>query len=119
MVKTNPLHGGPWMSPEVVERLPNVARDFQLSRDPHIAQQTRELEGRGDQSGRGSASSGEVPPRPELKPPPAMRQSLASPTTGGPWLAEQYAAARSAHSASQAPSRTDRREPVRSYQPGR
>ncbi|MBR9826666.1 MAG: hypothetical protein GYB36_12845 [Alphaproteobacteria bacterium] len=69
---------GPWIKPETLARLPNMARDFQMNRDPLIAKQVRDLEGERD--GGGSSATKNDRPRPELKPPPHMR---------GPWLSAQ------------------------------
>lgn len=93
-----PHHDGPWMSAEVLARLPALRREFDLSRDPSIGSQILDLEAarRRQQEEGGGGGSKMVRadrPRPEAKPPPEMRREVDAAGFSGRWLAQQRDAA--------------------------
>lgn len=89
LTPTPPPFDGPWIKPETLARMPNMARDFQINRDPLTARQVRDLEAGGSRSGSGETKRHDKP-KPELKPPPHMRGAVRDQSG---WLTEQRAAA--------------------------
>ena len=87
LTPTPPPFDGPWIKPETLARMPNLARDFQLNRDPLIARQVPDLEAGGSRSGSGETKRDK--PKPELKPPPHMRGGVRDQKG---WLTAQRAA---------------------------
>lgn len=87
----NPFDG-PWLKTDTLTRLPNLVRDFQIKRDPLIAKQVHDLEGREEGSGDGSMARAQDKPKPELKPPAHMRGGSGA-GRDDQWLAAQHAVA--------------------------
>lgn len=90
LTPTPPPFDGPWIKPETLARMPNMARDFQINRDPLVAKQVHDLETGEDRSGSGTARKQDKP-KPELKPPPHMRGGVRD---QGGWLSHQQASAK-------------------------
>lgn len=92
--RKNPHHDGPWMSAEVLARLPALRRQFDLNRDPSIGAQILDLEAarrqqQGEIEGSGSGMVRADKPRPEAKPPPEMRRDTDAENFSGRWLEQQ------------------------------
>ena len=89
---------GPWLSNEVLNRLPQSRRDFDLSRDPHFRKQildraAAEAERQGDGTGRGSEMVKRDKPNAVLHPPEEFRRPVDRAAFRANWLAEQRDAA--------------------------
>lgn len=86
---------GPWLSNEVVTRLPRVRQAFDLNRDPHHLQDNEKSEskrGKEQSGGRGDGGSGMVKrEKPQLspKPPAPISQSVDRRDFQDRWLSEQ------------------------------
>ena len=116
LTPTPPPFDGPWIKPEKLARLPNLARDFQMNRDPHIAMQQRDLDRAANdhgETGTGSTMVGKDKPRMDHRPPPEMRHKTDHAQFGLAWLAEQKAAAMANAKVNQ----TRRTTPERSQSP--
>lgn len=90
---------GPWMKADLLARIPNLARAFQMSRDPHIAAQVRDLdkterERREESDGKGARMVKQDKPHPAPKPSPELARKVDAASFNGRWLAAQYEAAR-------------------------
>lgn len=84
---------GPWMSREVLARVPKTRREFDLSRDPSIGPQLEamkktEAQRREEQTGRGSGMVGEDQPMPVFRPPQEISKPVDEEHFNSRWMRE-------------------------------
>lgn len=89
---------GPWLSNDAMARLPGVRREFEKSRDPHIAHQRRDMDKtetqrREEQTGCGSSMVKRDQPKAILRPPKDIRIQSDAQQFRSRWLAEKRNAA--------------------------
>lgn len=101
---------GPWMSSDVLRKVPDLRRAFDFNRDPLIREQILDLDKteaqrRGEQSGRSSVMVGKDKPKFSMTPPREMRRPADRRDFQQRWMAEQRDAAFSR--AVKAPEHTD------------
>lgn len=92
--RDDPLLDGPWLSNEALSRLPNVGRDFDLSRDPLVRRQLLDLnrseaQRHGDGTGRSSTMIERDQPRPAARPPEEISRPADRAAFSSRWLVEQ------------------------------
>ncbi|MGP1275211.1 MAG: hypothetical protein ACQRW7_07315 [Caulobacterales bacterium] len=102
LTPTPTAFNGPWMKAETLARLPDLARDFEMNRDPFVAAQVRDLQlsetERREGGGDGARMVRNDKPHPVPKPPPEIARPVDTTSFNGRWLAAQYEVARkSAH----------------------
>ena len=85
---------GPWMKPEVLERLPQLRRDFVRSQgQPHPLQDREEIQAtrnnaRDEQTGSAGGMAEKDKATPEMRPPKDMRENVDRASFNSRWLAD-------------------------------